>query len=219
MPVAPRRRGQTPAASLEDWLNLVDPDGAFLTASQLRGVFPQGFDPMPTEQRAALRAFVADLDAEPAARAGLRAWLLGTVLEWGDQLADGQQLPATSLVRAAEHGVHLRPQQALLDVEDANKIRLAVFVWPRGTRLDRRPDVTVAGDAWPATPIQRAETWCRESGVPLALVTDDDEWVLVWAPRNAPSASCRWRIGELADERILQAGFVLLLGAGRFFAV
>ena len=55
---------------------------------------------------------------------------LATVLEWGDQLAEGQQLPATSLVRAAEHGVHLRPDQALLDVDDANLIRLAVFVWP-----------------------------------------------------------------------------------------
>lgn len=213
------RRGLTPAASIDDWLNLVDPDGAFLTASQLRAVFPHGFDPMPTDQRAELRAQVADFDADPAARAAERQWLLGTVLEWGDNLADGQQLPATSLVRAAEHGVHLRPSQALLDVDDANQIRVAVFVWPTGTRLDRRPEVAVAGDTWPASPIQRAETWCRESGVPLALVTDDDQWVLVWAPRNAPGASCRWRVGELADERILQAGFVSLLGAGRFFSV
>ena len=34
------RRGPTPAASIDDWLNLVNPDGAFLTASQLRAVFP-----------------------------------------------------------------------------------------------------------------------------------------------------------------------------------
>lgn len=213
------RRRVTPAASIDDWLNLIDPDGAFLTASQLRAVFPHGFDPMPTDQRAELRAQVADVDADPAARAALRQWLLSTVLEWGDDFADGQQLPATSLVRAAEHGVHLRPAQALIDVDDTNKIRVAVFVWPTGTRLGRRLDVTVAGDTWPASPIQRAETWCRESGVTLALVTDDDQWALVWAPRGAPSASCRWRIGDLADERILQAGFVSLLGASRFFAV
>src|SRR5438270_1912779 len=218
MPI-PRRRGLTPAASIEDWLNLIDPDGAFLTAAQLRAVFPHGFDPMGTAERAELRAQTADLEDDPVARAAVRRWLLGTVLEWGDELAEGQQLPATSLVRAAEHGVHLRPTQALLDVDNANQIRVAVFVWPLGTRLDRRPDVAVAGDTWPASPLQRAETWCRESGVPLALVTDDDDWRLVWAPRKAPGASCRWRIGELADERILQAGFVSLLGAKRFFAV
>jgi hypothetical protein len=217
--MAAPRRGLTPAASIDDWLNLVDPDGAFLAASQLRAVFPHGFDPMPTDQRAELRAQVADLDTDPVPRSALRRWLLGAVLEWGDNLADGQQLPATSLVRAAEHGVHLRPTQALLDVDDDNTIRVAVFVWPTGTRLARRPDVAVAGDTWPASPVQRAETWCRESGVPLAIVTSDDEWVLVWAPRGAPAASCRWRIGDLADERILQAGFVSLLSARRFFAV
>lgn len=193
------RRGPTPAASIDDWLNLVDPDGAFLTPGQLRAVFPHGFDPMPADQRADLRAQVADATTDPGARSALRQWLLATVLEWGDQLAEGQQLPATSLVRAAEHGVHLRPDEALLDVDDANLIRLAVFVWPNGTRLDRRPDVAVAGDTWPASPVQRTETWCRESGVPLALVTDDDQWVLVWAPRGAPAASCRWRISDPAD--------------------
>jgi hypothetical protein len=212
-------RGPTPAASIDDWLNLVDPDGAFLTPGQLRAAFPHGFDPMPADQRADLRAQVADAATDPASGAALRQWLLATVLEWGDQLAEGQQLPATSLVRAAEHGVHLRPDQALLDVDDANLIRLAVFDWPDGTRLDRRPDVAVSGDTWPASPVQRAETWCRESGVPLALVTDDDQWVLVWAPRGAPAASCRWRISDLADERILQAGFISLLGARRFFSV
>jgi hypothetical protein len=214
-----RARRMTAGESIDDWLNLVDPDGAFLSPGQLRAVFPQGFEPMPTEQRADLRAQVTDLDGTPAARAALRQWLLGNVLAWGDDLADGQRLPATAVVRAAEHGVQLRPVQALLDVDDANTMRLAVFVWPTGTRLDRRPDVATAGDTWAASPVQRAETWCRESGVPLALVTDDDHWVLVWGPRNAPSASCRWRIGDLADERILQAGYVSLLGARRFFAV
>lgn len=214
------RRGLTAAASIEDWLNLVDPDGAFLTPSGLREAFPHGFDPMPTDQRSDLRGRVTDAVTDPeVGRSALREWLLGTVLEWDDQLVEGQQLPATALVRAAEHGVHLRPDQALVDGDDTNLIRVAVFVWPVRTRLDRRPDVAVAGDTWPASPVQRAEAWCRESGVPLALVTDDDQWTLVWAPRGAPAASCRWRIGDLADEHILQAGFVSLLGARRFFAV
>src|SRR5690348_14169370 len=101
----PPRRAPSPAVSIDDWLNLVDPDGAFLTAGQLRAVFPQGFDPMTSEQRADLRSQVADLDAAPSARAALRDWLLRSVLEWDDALVDGQQLPATSLVRVPQHGV------------------------------------------------------------------------------------------------------------------
>ena len=221
----PRRPGPqrgpkaNPKAAIGDWLNLVDPDGAFLTTTELATVFPHGFEPMPADHRTELRARTADLDADTTGRSGLRRWLLDAVLDWGEQLAEEQRVPATATARAAEHGVQLRPHQVLLDVEDANKVRVGVFVWPLGTRLDRRTDVVVAGDTWPASPIQRAETWCRESGVRLALVTDDDRWALVWAPRGAPAASCRWRVGDLADERILQSGLVSLLGARRFFAV
>ena len=214
-----RRPLANPKAAIDDWLNLVDPDGAFLTVTELTAVFPHGFEPMAAEQRTELRSRVADLDDDPAERSELRRWLLATVLDWDDLLAEDQRLPAASLVRVAEQGVTIRPSQALLDVDNPNKIRVGVFLWPLGTRLERRTDITTAGDTWPASPIQRAETWCRESGVPLALVTDDDQWALVWAPRGAPAASCRWRLADLADERILQAGFVSLLGARRFFAV
>lgn len=208
-----------PRGAIQDWLNLVEPDGAFLTTTELLAAFPSGFEPMAAEHRTELRARVAELDDEPDGRRELRRWLLETVLQWDDQLVDGQRIPVTATVRIAEHGVHLRPDAVLVDVDDPNRMRLGLFVWPPGTRLDRRADVAVAGDTWPATPVQRAENWCRESGTPLALVTDDEQWVLVWAPRGAPAASCRWRTSDLADERVLQSGFVSLLGARRFFAV
>jgi len=220
---SPSKQGRkpqvNPKAAIDDWLNLVDPDGAFLTITELAAVFPHGFEPMATEQRTELRSRVADLDDDHAGRSELRRWLLATVLDWDDLLAEDQRLPASALVRVAEQGVSIRPSQALLDVEDPNRIRVGVFAWPLGIRLERRTDITTSGDTWPASPTQRAETWCRESGVPLALVTDDDQWTLVWAPRGAPAASCRWRLADLADERILQAGFVSLLGARRFFTV
>ena len=219
-----RRPGPPPAnpkGAIQDWLNLVEPDGAFLTATELLAAFPHGFDPMPAEHRTELRAGVADLAGDTAGAAGgggLRRWLLTTALDWGEQLAGGQRVPASVSVRVSDHGIHLAPDAVLLDVEEAARVRLGLFVWPAATRLDRRAD-PVAGDGWPATPVQRAETWCRESGVALALVTDDDQWVLVWAPRGAPVASGRWRTAELADERVLQNGLVSLLGAQRFFAV
>jgi hypothetical protein len=214
-----RRPLANPKATIDDWLNLVDPDGAFLTVTELTTAFPHGFEPMPAEQRTELRSRTADLDDNPEERSELRRWLLATVLDWDDLLAEDQRLPATSLVRIAEQNVTIRPSQALLDVGNPNKIRVGIFAWPLGTRLERRTDISTAGDMWPASPVQRAESWCRESGVPLALVTDDDQWSLVWAPRGAPAASCRWRLSDLADERILQAGFVSLLGARRFFSV
>ena len=122
-----RRPLANPKAAIDDWLNLVDPDGAFLTVTELTVVFPHGFEPMPAEQRTELRSRVADLADDSAERSEFRRWLLATVLDWDDLLAEDQRLPATSLVRVAEQGVTIRPSQALLDVDNPNKIRVGVF--------------------------------------------------------------------------------------------
>lgn len=214
-----RQRVVDPKAGIQDWLSLVDPDGAFLTSSELTTTFPHGFEPMDKELRTELRARVAELAAEDSDRAQIRNWLLSTVLSWDEFLVDGQQIPPSGIARNHEYGVQLRPSAVLVDVDDPNKIRLGVFTWDQPVRLDRRVAQSIVSDAWPASPIQRAETWCRESGIPLALVTNDEQWVLVWAPRQGAAASCRWGLTELADERILQDGLVSLLGARRFFAV
>ncbi|MGB3676004.1 MAG: hypothetical protein WA988_16355, partial [Candidatus Nanopelagicales bacterium] len=73
-----------PKAAIQDWLTLVDPDGAFLTTTELSAVFPHGFEPMDRDVRTELRARVADLGVvdDPAARFDLRTWLLGSVLDW-----------------------------------------------------------------------------------------------------------------------------------------
>src|SRR5689334_22004180 len=96
-----RKPQANPKAAIQDWLNLVDPDGAFLTTTELTAVFPHGFEPMPAEQRTELRARVAELEDDAVSRAGLRRWLLETVLEWDEQLGADQRIPATASVRAA----------------------------------------------------------------------------------------------------------------------
>src|SRR5205085_8928577 len=53
----------------------------------------------------------------------------------------------------------------------------------------------------------------------LALVTDTDRFVLVWAPRNAATGSATWGSSLFGEERPLLDSFVSLLGARRFFAV
>ena len=43
----PRGPKANPKAAIQDWLTLIDPDGAFLTTTELAAVFPHGFEPMP----------------------------------------------------------------------------------------------------------------------------------------------------------------------------
>ena len=144
---APLRRGPqaNPKAAIQDWLTLVDPDGAFLTTTELTAVFPHGFEPMPADQRTELRAQVADLNDGGTDRVVLRTWLLDTALDWGDQLVDGQAIPASASVRSPEHGVQLRPDLALLDVDQANKTRHT----PRSANRRHRVGGHVAGQPDP----------------------------------------------------------------------
>ena len=217
---APRRSpASDPGEGILDWLNLVEPDGAFLTPQLLKDVFPHGLDPLNSEKRLDLRTRVNELNDDPSARTEFRDWLLRDFLGWGEQAVDGQQVPPRLGISVAEQGAVLRPQIALLDTDDPNRVRVGVFVWPSSTVLDRRPDGSRTHDNWSASPIQRAEKWCRETNVPLALVTDDEAWAVVWAPRGAAAATCRFRVSDVADEPILQAGLVSLLAARRFFAV
>ena len=220
-PAKPKRRppAPNPTAAIADWLSLVEPDGAFLTPGILKEVFPNGFDPLDAETRNQFRSRVdAASDDDGTERNEFREWILRDFLEWGDQLVDGQQIPSVLRIAIAEHNATLRPDYALIDTDDPTRTRLAVFTWPIGTTLDRKPETAVSGDTWSASPLQRAEKWCREANVPLALITNDDHWALVWGPRNAASASCHFRTSDVADERILQAGLISLLGARRFFA-
>jgi hypothetical protein len=114
---APQTRGPlaNPKAAIQDWLTLVDPDGAFLTTTELAAVFPHGFEPMPADQRTELRARVADLG--PMRRPIRSAHVaLGTALDWDDQLVDAG-IPSAASARAPEHGIQLRPDLALLDIK------------------------------------------------------------------------------------------------------
>jgi hypothetical protein len=209
----------TPRATVSDWLALVDHDGAFLTPGVLLDTFPAGFDRMPTERRAELRSRVADLTDDPVERSAFQDWMLRDLLAWGDELVEGQQIPQVATAAVAEHGVMLRPDLALVDSDDSNRVRLGVFTWPNGTDLEARAPKGLVGDEWRSSPRERAERWARESGVPLALVTEGERWLLVWSPRGAALAAGSFRVAELADERVLQDGMLSLLGASRFFSV
>ena len=119
-----------PVAGIDDWLSLVDPDGAFLTATELRACFLTASIPC---RRPALRT------ASPCRRSRRRprgsfvvaAMVAHTVLEWDDGLAEDQRLPGTSWSEPPS-AVSDPSLQALLDVDDPNLIRVGVFVWPLG---------------------------------------------------------------------------------------
>ena len=219
-PTVPRRR-PTARRAIQDWLNLVDPDGAFLTTTELRAVFPHGFDPMPAEQRTELRARVAELDDDPAGRAGaapVAARDGAGVGRRSSPTVSGSQPPRRC--GAAEHGVQLRPAPGAPRRRRRRTRCASACSSGRSVRastgVPTSPSQATPGRPAPSSGPRHgaARAACRSRSSPTTTSGCS-------CGRHAarPAASCRWRVGDLADERILQAGFVSLLGARRFFAV
>ncbi|MBE0611100.1 MAG: restriction endonuclease [Dehalococcoidia bacterium] len=203
-------------------MELLEPDGAFLTLPILKRAFPNGIPRLESDRRALVRERLAHfLEGGGDAAARRTAWLrflLQHVLDWGTELREGQQAPAMYAVNVPEHRTVIRPHAILADASDAQRARVLVFLHEPGTAFERRPRQELARGGWAASPLEQAERACRETSVPLALLTDGDLMTLLWAPKGEASGSGTFVTSLFAEEPGLLDGFVALLEARRFFA-
>ncbi|GAB3119822.1 hypothetical protein GCM10027160_34590 [Streptomyces calidiresistens] len=216
----------------QEWLDLTEVSGPFLTMPVLLRAWPQ-LDPLEKDERARLRARHADWQTDP--RAGRDEWvahLLGRLLGWGDALAlrrgDAEHHGLDCLtLRVPEHDTEVRPDFALVepgadlavepDAESAAKrVRLLGLTVPTGTVPTAR---TGGAGEWTASPADRLARLLRHHGVPLGLVTDGRWWCLVWAPVGGVTTTAVFdAIGwnEAAERNVVRA-FSSLLSRRRFF--
>ncbi len=217
-------RDRHPSTTLtpSEFLELLEPDGAFLTLPILKRAFPNGIPRLESDRRALVRERLAHfLEGGGDAAARRTAWLrflLQHVLDWGTELREGQQAPAMYAVNVPEHRTVIRPHAILADASDAQRARVLVFLHEPGTAFERRPRQELARGGWAASPLEQAERACRETSVPLALLTDGDLTTLLWAPKGQATGSGTFVTSLFAEEPGLLDGFVALLEARRFFA-
>ncbi|MFE5171181.1 Eco57I restriction-modification methylase domain-containing protein [Streptomyces sp. NPDC056634] len=216
----------------QEWLDLAEVSGPFLTMPVLLRAWPQ-LDTLEKDERARLRARHADWQTDTTAgRDEWVAYVLRRLLGWDDALTlrEGEDehhgLDRLTL-RVAEHNTEVRPDFALVDpgvdlaaepdVESAAKrVRLLGITVPTGTAPTARAG---GGGDWAAAPADRMARLLRHHGVPLGIVTDGRWWCLVWAPLGGVTTtavidSIGWN--EAAERNVVRA-FVSLLRRRRFF--
>ncbi|MEW2220783.1 type IIL restriction-modification enzyme MmeI [Streptomyces sp. NPDC006990] len=216
----------------QEWLDLTEVSGPFLTMPVLLGAWPQ-LDTLEKDERTRLRARHADWQTDPTAgRDEWIAYVLSRLLNWDDALTlrQGQEEHAgldRLTLRVAEHNTEVRADFALAepgtdlaaepDVESAAKrVRLLGMTVPSGTAPTAR---AAAGGDWSAAPADRLARLLRHHGIPLGLVTDGRWWCLVWAPVGGVTTTAVFdAIGwnEAAERNVVRA-FVSLLCRRRFF--
>jgi hypothetical protein len=206
-----------------EWLSLVEVSGPFLSMPVLQRAFPQGLDEHDAEGgRQARSAYEEWADNQGGTRpdqAIHRAWIrfvLTEVLGFAPEvLVEGPALPEALAATVAEHHETLRPDLAVLRADRGEAARLLVAVVPRAQGLEKPQ----ADRRWKASPASRMAELLRGAGMPLGLVTNGEQWMLVHAPRGETAGFASWYAETWFDERLTLRAFRSLLSMGRFFSV
>ncbi|MBR0804124.1 hypothetical protein JQ636_11290 [Bradyrhizobium japonicum] len=205
-----------------DWLSLVEVSGPFVSLPVLMRVFPQGLEPRDPAQAKALRAAYEEWQDNPAIPGSQRAWVMHVLIEAlgyeREQIAEGQALPAGLEAKMPEMGEALRPDIALIGPagsDTAGRAQLLIASYPAEQALDK----PVTGKHWKATPATRMMELLHGTGVPLGLITNGEQWMLVYGPRGETTGYATWYGALWLDEPITLRAFQSLLGVRRFFGV
>lgn len=212
----------TVARQHADWLSLVEVSGPFVSLPVLLRAFPHGLDARDPVQAKALREAYEEWQDNPTAPGKQRAWLLHVctaLLAYPlNQISEGQSLPAGLEARMPEMGETLRPDFALVGpagTDSAGQAQLLISGYPAEQALDK----PVIGKHWKATPATRMMELLHGAGVPLGLVTNGEQWMLVYAPRGEVTGYASWYAALWLDEPVTLRAFHSLLGVRRFFGV
>lgn len=205
-----------------DWLSLVEVSGPFVSLPVLMRAFPQGLEARDPAQAKLLRSAYEEWQDNPSAPGKQRAWVMHvmtSLLGYPENLiVEGQSLPAGLEANIPEQGETLRPDFALVGPAGspkAGQAQLLIASYPAEQGLEK-PTI---GKHWKATPATRMMELLHGANVPLGLVTNGEQWMLVYAPRGETTGFTSWYGSLWLDEPITLRAFHSLLGVRRFFGV
>ncbi|MCG3197798.1 MAG: hypothetical protein GHCLOJNM_02289 [bacterium] len=214
--------GGSMARHHNDWLQLIEVSGPFLSMPVLLDVFPQGLEAHDPEQFARLRLAYEEWQAADGQDQVLhRAWIhfvLEEILGYSDKVLDQGQACANFKATVSEHNEILRPDAVVLFPEghpDGGKPCLLICVYPADQPLSK----PLHGSHWKASPDTRMMELLHATDLPLGLVTNGEQWMLVNAPRGETTGYASWYAGLWLDEKITLQAFRTLLGVQRLVGV
>jgi hypothetical protein len=253
--VSPPGRGRRSGGVSEEirrrhaWLELLQTSGPFLTLPVVHRAFPDGLPPVPQDQRARVRAMVAEmLDNGGATRQAVIEAMLRGVLDWQQHLRIDTELPDSLAEAVAEHAVIVRPDFGFYaeqadggedddaggDEEDddsgsdaAETAEAAVPAAGRGPwkllgcylPWGSHPLARTATGGWTASGVERLAVLLRARDVPAGVVTDGRWWAIVWAPRGGTTGAAVWDASLFPEDPAWLRSLVALLSRSRFLAV
>jgi hypothetical protein len=205
-----------------DWLSLIEVSGPFVSLPVVQRAFPHGLPDLESGLISEVRAAYADWQDNGSTTAATHAawvqYVLQRILGFPqDLITSGQTLPPGLEARVETFHETLRPDFAILPPADREQRRpvLLVRVYPPQQRLES----PLMGVVWKASPAARMMDLLHATDLPLGLVTNGEEWQLVFAPKNESTGFASWFADLWLQEPVTLRAFQALLGQQRFFGV
>jgi hypothetical protein len=205
-----------------DWLSLIEVSGPFVSLPVMQRAFPHGLPDLEPGLISEVRAAYADWQENGSTTAATHAawvqYVLQRILGFApDLITSGQTLPPGLEARVETFHETLRPDFAILPPADREQRRsvLLVRVYPPQQRLES----PLMGVVWKASPAARMMDLLHATDLPLGLVTNGEEWQLVFAPKNESTGFASWFADLWLQEPVTLRAFQALLGQQRFFGV
>ena len=192
-----------------EWLSLIDISGPFLSMPVLLRAFPHGLERHDSALIGLLRAnYEAWLDAQygvdddPVIHHNWIAYVLTDLLDLDDEVYREIPDQAETPYRTA-HILHYQSAE----------IQLILHTYPPNHSLSKRQIGRFD------TPQTQMMATLRAHGVPLGLVTNGEQWILVHAIAGETTSFITWHANLWLEEPTTLQAFRALLCAYRFFGV
>jgi hypothetical protein len=203
-----------------EWLSLIENSGPFLSMPVLNRVFPQGLEPRDSAKAAELREAYAEWQESGAKVPAVHhAWIkhvLRSLLEYPTELlAEGQGIPPGIEATMANFGETLLPDLVLKHREPSQKPVLLINYYAPQQDLEK----PVPGKLWKASPGTRMAELLHVSDIPLGLITNGEQWMIVYAPRGETTGFASWYADLWMQEPITLRAFHSLLHLRRLLGV
>jgi len=218
---------KTIVALHDDWVQLIQKDGPFLTlpvlCDKLRGGLASFDGPRVRRQ---LRDHY---DEWKNKELGYEEWVkyvlsefLGYTDEFLSVFNENNPIPKELRHKVREYGEVLEPKMLLhSSAEDGSGPEMLIMILKEdrsGKSLQKR----LPGSRWAASPISRMTDLLRATNIQIGLVTDGEQWALVDVPTSGDdriAGAASWSAQMWFDEDLHLRSFWDLLGSKRFFAL
>ncbi len=191
-----------------DWLSLVDVSGLLVSEPVLAEHFTAGWKTLPDWLARRFRTEyerVTSSKSDDHARNRWVNFVLRDLLAFKEeQLRGSMTLPPQLEIHLSDYLQKLKPDRAVVDANGQPILLISIAA----DLLDRPETMT---GRWKASPFTKFDRLLRETGVPLGLLTNDEQWRLVYAATGVTTAYIEWSAATWLDERATLNAFCALL--------